>query len=62
MGRVDEQHQPMRKGDNLRRDNLRRDSLWRDSLQRGSLHTVNSEEQVNTDDEKAEVENQTSAF
>ncbi|MGO5085836.1 LPD25 domain-containing protein [Oscillospiraceae bacterium LCP25S3_F9] len=52
----------MRKGDNLRRDNLRRDSLRRNSLQWGSLHTVNSEEQVNTEDEKAEVKNQTSAF
>ena len=57
VGRVDEQHQPMRQ-----RDNLRRDILRRDSLQRGSLHTVNSEEQVNTEDEKAEVKNQTSAF
>lgn len=47
VGRLDEQHQPVRKGDNLRRDNL---------------HTVNSEEQVNTSDEKAEVKNQTSAF
>lgn len=62
VGRLDEQHQTVRKGDNLRRDNLRRDSLRRDSLQRGSLHTVNSEEQVNTEDEKAEVKNQTSAF
>lgn len=47
VGRFDEQHQPVRKGDNLRRDNL---------------HTVKSEEQVNTEDEKAEVKNQTSAF
>ena len=47
VGRFDEQHQTVRKGDNLRRDNL---------------HTVNSEEQVNTEDEKAEVKNQTSAF
>ena len=47
VGRVDEQHQPMRQRDNLRRDNL---------------HTVNHKEQVNTDDEKAEVKNQTSAF
>ena len=62
VGRFDEQHQTMRKGDNLRRDNLRRDILRRDSLQRGSLHIVNSREQVNTEEEKAEVKNQTSAF
>lgn len=38
VGRVDEQHQPMRQRDNLRRDNL---------------HTVNHKEQVNTEDEKS---------